>query len=299
MTLNPGHILRILIITAIVGAVILLSAGLSKLTLQPGVPFSDLVNFLLDQLGIGLSYGQQYLVGSDSDTLQRIVKIFYLIALFCFPIALILVLVSPKLRKQAIRTFIQVLIIALLFSFYSRNQQEIESETDFSSRMRPTMPQARGVTSITDQFEAQVSDATVWIASLALALLLAAAVIYLVNRLRAKRSLRHSLEPIASRAESAAESLQRGSDFRNTILQCYVDMVRIVQERRGLQRQVWLTPHEFARYLREAGLPKEEVLQLTELFEDVRYGHKSYSNYEAQAAVNCLNTIAIACRNST
>jgi hypothetical protein len=74
-------------------------------------------------------------------------------------------------------------------------------------------------------------------------------------------------------------------------------MNRIAKEHRGLQREDSLTAREFTDYLVRAGLPKEPVQNLTALFEEVRYGHKTYSDEEAQVAVNSLQAIAVACRN--
>ncbi len=58
-----------------------------------------------------------------------------------------------------------------------------------------------------------------------------------------------------------------------------------------------MTAQEFEQFLKDAGLPKEPLRQLTRLFEDVRYGTKVPSEKEERQAVRCLTAIAKACRS--
>jgi hypothetical protein len=86
--------------------------------------------------------------------------------------------------------------------------------------------------------------------------------------------------------------MQNGADFRNTILQCYADMLRIVREQRGIKRNSAVTATEFVTSLVKLGLPENAVMHLTKLFEEVRYGSKTHTNEEEQSAVSSLRIIA-------
>jgi len=288
---------RIILIAIALIAMILLSAGLSQVTLEAGIPFSELWAFLVDEFSSGLFMRPEFLGTMEAEGLVRIVQILYFIAFVSFPIVIILIIVSPELRKRAVQMLIQFAIIALLLSLFTQNREQV-GDFEEEMRARPTLapPAAGEISSITEEFQSQVSDTAVWGASLLLGLIIAGIVVHIVNRLRQSRSPKPSLESLATRAESAAESLRHGGDFRDTILRCYADMSRIAREQRGIKRERSLTAREFEDSLVKAGLPEEPIQELTALFEEVRYGHKSYSDREAQQAIDSLQAIAVACR---
>ena len=294
---QKNRALRLILIAIALIAMILLSAGLSHVTLDAGIPFSDLWAFLVNEFRGGLFMRPEVIGTMEAEALVRIIQILYFIAFVSFPIVVIMIIVSPELRKRVIRMLIQFALIALAISLFTQNRTQVESEERLDPPAQLVPPSAGEISSITEEFQSQVSQTVVWTASLMLALVIAGIVAYIVIRLRPNRSPRPSLESLATRAESAAENLLRGGDFRDTILKCYADMNRIAKEHRGLQRDDSLTAREFTDYLVRAGLPEEPVRELTALFEEVRYGHKSYSDREAQVAVNSLQAIAVACRN--
>lgn len=69
-------------------------------------------------------------------------------------------------------------------------------------------------------------------------------------------------------------------------------MGKVVNERRGIARDLEMTPHEFAQRLVLAGLPANPVRELTRLFERVRYSPHTADEREVAAAVACLEEIA-------
>lgn len=102
------------------------------------------------------------------------------------------------------------------------------------------------------------------------------------------------VEQIGSQAEAALEELRSGADFKNTILRCYAEMCRVLNQQRGLQRDRGMTPREFEVRLWEAGLPAGPVSKLTRLFERVRYGANQPQPHEEREAYACLEDIAAA-----
>ena len=53
--------------------------------------------------------------------------------------------------------------------------------------------------------------------------------------------------------------------MRNTVMRCYFEMVRVLDEQRGIRRQMDMTPREFEKRLEDTGLPGEHVRQGGEL----------------------------------
>lgn len=106
------------------------------------------------------------------------------------------------------------------------------------------------------------------------------------------------LEELAGEAERALGALQAGADVHDTIMHCYFQMSHILQEQRGIVRLEAMTPREFERGLRGAGLPQEPVARLTRLFEKVRYGAGIADEHEEHEAISCLADVARACRSA-
>ena len=72
-------------------------------------------------------------------------------------------------------------------------------------------------------------------------------------------------------------------------------LVFLVLHIRQLQREIAMTPHEFAVRLEQAGLPGDAVTRLTRLFEAVRYGDRKSGPKDINEAVSCLKTILRYC----
>jgi hypothetical protein len=97
-------------------------------------------------------------------------------------------------------------------------------------------------------------------------------------------------------AEHAMNALQNGVDLRNVIVRCYVQMCQALQEERGIERGIAVTPHEFIELLLAKGIPAEPVRLLTSLFERVRYGNQPTKKQDEQTAIESLSAIVTACR---
>lgn len=111
-------------------------------------------------------------------------------------------------------------------------------------------------------------------------------------------------EALASEAQRALDALRAGADVRDTVMRCYLEMGRVLDEHYGLVRREAMTPREFERLLVGVAphgrplwvLPRAEVEQLTRLFEMVRYGSHRASEMQEQEAIACLTAIAAARR---
>ena len=91
---------------------------------------------------------------------------------------------------------------------------------------------------------------------------------------------------------ASLDDLAEGAAWEDVIIRSYVEMGVVVNERRGIARDVEMTPHEFAQRLVSAGLPANPVHELTRLFERVRYSPHIADEQEMARAVACLEEIA-------
>jgi hypothetical protein len=107
-----------------------------------------------------------------------------------------------------------------------------------------------------------------------------------------------SLEQLAREAQGALDALKGGADLKDTVIRCYFEMSRVLNEERGIRRERAMTPREFEVRLSELGLPEQHVVQLTRLFEGVRYGSRVTGEREADQAVASLTAIVDACRST-
>ena len=95
-------------------------------------------------------------------------------------------------------------------------------------------------------------------------------------------------------ARALLDDLADGVEWEDVIVRSYVQMSEVVKERRGIERDEEMTPHEFASRLVDAGLPPAPVERLTRLFEFVRYSSHKAGEAEMAEAVECFNQIASA-----
>jgi len=103
------------------------------------------------------------------------------------------------------------------------------------------------------------------------------------------------LDEFARIARASLDDLSSGRNSSDVIINCYLRMSDVVSHRRQLQREIAMTPHEFALRLEQAGLPGDAVSRLTRLFEGVRYGERKSGPRDINEAVSCLKTILHYC----
>jgi hypothetical protein len=295
------QLIRIASLSIAVIAMLLLAMGISQLELVPGVPFDQIWQFLLDQLlgDRGSPFGFASIEG-NADLLVKILRTIFLLALITFPFALIIIIINPEERKRLLRT---ILVMALLFSLGSmwmNRLTETAEEDPLSGFGMPGM-ELGGEGAFTDE-EFDVESVPTWIPfglSLTVGLIIAIIVVSVVRQIRRNRADRvPSPEAFAKRARAALGEIEQGSDLRNTILRCYVEMIQIVREQRGIRRGSTVTAHEFTDHLIRANLPPRAVHRLTELFEVARYGQSMAGLQDEADAVASLQAIIDACRTT-
>jgi hypothetical protein len=273
-----------------VAAMIFLSAGLSDLEFLPGQPFS------LERGG----QLQQGVPGSlpGGEPLMNLVRVFFALALLCLPLLVVYFIVSSDFRKRVLRILVSLLWIYALGVIFARLRLDpIRLGGEGNSRL--SQGQGPAPAPVADF----VNNPPQWLtvaATLVLSALLVGLFLVVARFIwrLGHRSSPTPLERLAQPALNALESLQAGGDLRNTVMRCYFEMVRVLDEQRGIKRQMDVTPREFEKRLEEMGLSGEPVRQLTRLFEAVRYGAKDVGEDEERRAIACLTAIVEECRSS-
>lgn len=97
--------------------------------------------------------------------------------------------------------------------------------------------------------------------------------------------------PLELEAELALQALRTGSDLKNVIVRCYLQMSQVLQREQEIEMEETATAREFERLLEARGIPYAPVHQLTQLFEIARYGYRQPGPDDEQKAFECLNAI--------
>ena len=282
-------------------AMLVLAMGLPRLQLDPGVPFEQIWQFLVGQFGGMGTGGVAYLPpAGNGESLARVMRTIFFVALMAFPIAVALVVLDPDFRRTVLRSMLRLMIIFALIGLFLANRDQLKDlSLDPAGNLEGQGQQQMEVPPLTDEeFSAdKVAPWIVWALSLTAGLIAAVAVVSVVNQVRKNRAAAEPLEEIAKQAEAAIGEIELGANLRNTIIRCYVEMNQVVGNARGVRRGNTVTAREFIAYLLKAGLPARPVERLTELFESARYGTGETMPEDERAALSSLQAIVNACRS--
>lgn len=226
-------------------------------------------------------------------SIWRLVLLWGLIALVVILVGL---LVSPELRKRIFRLIFRTAFTVFAIYYLLTNFgdtllgfQRLEGAgEDPALANAPPMPEFQ---------PPEVSPVLSYVVSFAFALLCIAILWGLYQGWKKYTALntKKPLEEIGRIARSSLRDLSSGRDSSDVIINCYLRMSDVVADKRHLQRELAMTPQEFALRLERAGLPGDAVRRLTGLFEGVRYGDRKSAPKDVTEAVSCLNTILHYC----
>lgn len=206
-------------------------------------------------------------------------------------------LLSPEMRKRLFRNVIRVVLIGIVVIYALLNYQDTAMEIEASEgggAPNSGLPSA----ALGPAFQPpEVSSTLSYVFSFLCALTFVVLVWggYRLWKKYNALSSRKPLDEIAHIVRSSLSDLSAGRDSSDVIINCYLRMSQVVEDRRGLQREIAMTPQEFALRLERAGIPGDAVRRLTNLFEVVRYGDRRSAPRDVTEAVSCLNTILHYC----
>jgi preprotein translocase subunit SecG len=95
------------------------------------------------------------------------------------------------------------------------------------------------------------------------------------------------VDEFAAAAGRAADRIEDGDDVDNEIYRAWVEMT----EHLDVDHPESSTPGEFAAAAVDAGIDRDDVVELTELFERVRYGHTAATSDREARALDALRRI--------
>jgi len=225
------------------------------------------------------------------------VRVFFIVAGAVLPFGIILYLVSPGARKRLLRDLIALLIVLLpLYLLWRAEPGTFDGLGDFQPAPAPAeeLPPAPEVAYTPEPRQWLLVVATVAVALVVTGIVIAVG--WTIWRRRQRPS--PSLDRLAEQAEEAIDAIEAGADLKDTVSRCYVEMMEVLREERGLHRQRAMTPREFEARLEEAGVPTTQVRRLTRLFEQVRYGNKRLGKEEERQAVIALTSIVRFCQGA-
>jgi hypothetical protein len=281
--------LRTLILAAVaLVTVVVLAAGLSGLELQtpqsgrranaPAQPQPTAEQTEEASSGQGTEGPPAGPLAAGSDPLFYILAVLTVATVIC-------ALLSPRIRRMAAVMVFLMLLYTLLLTLAGR--------FIFRPPATPTAEPAQPAA------EAPLPAGPPQWLSLAIAFGLALFLLgvglfvvqQLVQRSKALSPAASPLAELAAEAQVTLEEIRAGTDLRDAVTRCYVEMSRILREQHDIRRAAAMTAHEFAEQLEMAGLPGEDVSRITRLFERVRYGNQPPGPAEEAEASSCLEAI--------
>ncbi len=267
----------------------ILAAGLSKIRLAPPQPLN---------LGGGeVQPLQETLVQvshafSETPFWQQVA----LVGIFILVTVLAIVFMPSELRKRLLRTTFRAAIFALAILYFFNNYQMDAAASIINTEVFSMAPAASDQVIVAEPqiFEPQaVSPLWSYLVSLIILSIFGISAWWLWRKWEESKPIEHApLKEFARIAQKSLDDLEDGADWEDVIVRSYVRMGAVVKERRGIERDEEMTPHEFALRLVDAGLPPAPVERLTRLFEFVRYSPHKAGEVEMAEAVACLNEIA-------
>lgn len=262
---------------------LLLSAGLSRVTFLPGQPI-DLARF---QTATGASATLPPAASAVVGAVWNIVLV--LLVWIVLPLGILHLILSSDARKRVFRDLTMllgfVMFWLLLPHILANNIDNLQIPLPTTLETGPLGRPARGPDIL--------ANAPNWLVGLVTAAVTLVVATLLVGGGWWLWQRRHTceLDEVAVQAERALADLHAGGDFKNTIIRCYAEMSRVVSQQRGAERPADMTPREFQCRLTEIGLPSQPVEQLTRLFEAARYGAAPVTVGDEKAADACLTAI--------
>jgi hypothetical protein len=212
-------------------------------------------------------------------------------------VVLVALLLSPELRKKLLRLLVRMIVTAFgvfyLLRFYGDRLFNLQQMAAAIPKLGDT-PNAQPMPTFQPP---QVSSTVSYLVSFGVALLWIVLMwaVYKGWKKYVALNTKKPLDEIAHIARSSLNDLRSGRDSSDVIVNCYLRMSDVVADKRHLQREIAMTPQEFAVRLERAGLPGDAVRRLTRLFEMVRYGDRRSAPKDVNEAVTCLNTILHYC----
>ncbi|MBT3336587.1 MAG: DUF4129 domain-containing protein [Anaerolineae bacterium] len=281
----------LLMTTLAISFLVILAAGLSDLRFAPAQP----LNFGEGEIRpIQQTLAEIARAFSETPFWQQIA----LVVIFVSVTVLAIIFMPAELRKRMLRSLFRMTLLAIAILYFFNNFQLDENMTMPEELAAPMAEMEPSEATVLEPEVFEPKDvAPVWSYLISLTILGASGIgMWFVWRawMRSQQREEFPIREFSRIARASLDDLADGAEWEDVIVRSYVQMGEVVNERRGIQREDEMTPHEFAQHLVAAGLPADPVQRLTGLFEYVRYSPHRPGKDEMAEAVACLNEIASA-----
>jgi hypothetical protein len=282
MTQSRKYIALLFFVTALASA-ILLSASLSNLRLQDGMPFPGGGNHEdTTQPTTAIATGQNV----SFTLLKGIIDLILLILVLSVPARLI-PLINMKRLVQGLLVVIALLLIVNTISHVPGSQPVVAPGTP------------SGVTpAYADYPVSSLGRPPQELIGLVLLGVLVGVGALIIKILKESQAPVRVEDRLSQEAESAIDAIKGGENFRGVITRCYLQMARALQEEQNIERSENMTVREFEDWLALKGFPGLPVHQLSRLYEKVRYGQQEILAEDERIAIRSLNEIILFCRGN-
>ncbi len=221
-----------------------------------------------------------------SDIPNAVLQALYLSLIVVAPIAIVFAILSPEMRKgiwHELKRALSLVIWAAVFAYLFRLWQQ-------RGRKWQTVSGDGGLP-VTPDWIRHPSAAIAFGLTLLLLAVISGAAWFLWRKLRPQ-----PLDLLAREAQTTIADLQMGREFKNSVIECYANMCRVLRQERKLVRAQGMTPREFAARLERFGVAGVQAQRLTDLFEKARYGRRQPTAQDKADAIACLESIAQAAK---
>lgn len=259
-----------MIITAII------SAGLPRLKLQPGMPVPRFEN---SQVVLAPVEEEQFVAISINEFFQK---------LFILALAGSMLYVIYRMIRgvgwASVRYFLQLIMVITMIVGSIIFLLMLLPKTQIILPME--MPDPTYTPPVTSPF-GPVPAVLLWLVGIGL--LVSSVLLGIWIFAPSKRPT--IIDLVELEAEKARQALMAGLDLKDVIINCYRQMSLALEKDQGIEREYFMTTREFENLLEATGIPHDPIHQLTQLFEAVRYGNWQPQLLDEQKAINCLEAI--------
>jgi len=264
--------------------------SLSALQMQPGKLFSP--------LNSGQSTPSPESGLGDMSWFLAVIRGFQIILLILLPIYFIVSLLSKRGRRKLGLDFLRIMIPFLILMWISEAGQRF-TQRDGTEGLQPGFLDFSGIsrnTAETPIFEAKPQPWMLTLIIVGVAALAAAIAFYGLKTRSQNKNSDFDSQEFANRAQAALDDIETAKiEFDDVIIRCYAEMSQTLQAEKGIRRAEAMTTHEFERILLAKGFPGQPIQQLTQLFEQVRYGRRKLEEDAKRQATESLREIIAFC----
>ena len=267
-------------------SILLLSTGLIGVDLRPALP-------------VHLAMAQPAAPSADASTgpvnFMTILRIVLLLGVAILLAYIVASLFTPAGRRRLLVMAAVALVMLLALTLLSLVHTTRETDANAQPAMgagQPPLPTTSPESTV--PFEPRPPSWLLWTALAASSLIAAAGVVGVVLHVIRRRP-KGARQRLAAQTRAAIDSIAAGADIRNVVVRCYREMSVVVRDELGIERETAITPREFARVLESWGLPGGPVRDLTEVFEEIRYGNTETAVTHEKRALDSLALIAGFC----